>query len=774
MTEADTETFKIEPKLKEAGWNVVPTSRFTKNFPITPGEIRSDGERKHSKRADYVLIYKNRKLGVIEAKPDDENVGEGVAQAKEYATKLKLDYTYSSNGNEIYEICLKTGKEGIVKNFPTPDELWDRTFGKVNEWLAKFNNVPFEIVGGNKEVRYYQEISAHKVVEAIANNKERILLTLATGTGKTLIAFHIAWKLFKARWTLSKDGKRSPRILFLTDRNFLADQALLDFSSFQEDALVRINPSEIKKKGKVPKSGAVFFTIYQTFMSGPNKSPYFYDYESDFFDLVIVDECHRGGANDESSWREILDHFKPAVHLGLTATPKRNENTDTYEYFGKPVYEYSLKEGIEDGFLTPYKVNRIESDIDQYQYTPDDDVLEGEVEEGKVYTEAKFNKEIFIEERERRRVVEMLSSINPDEKTIVFCANQNHALKIRDLINQEASNKKPNYCVRVTADDGEIGNNFLRTFRDNEKTIPTILTTSQKLSTGLDALNIRNIVLMRMINSMIEFKQIIGRGTRVYDGKNYFTIIDFVKASELFYDPDWDGTPLDPVKKPRRPEDYKDPIDKPKPTDEDEDEDNIKIKKIVKIKLADGKERQIQTVKTTLFFFNGKTISAQEFIQLLYNTSNLPEIFKSEDELRELWKSPVTRSELLKKLENKGFPRSELEKVQEIINARNSDLFDVLEFIRFNKNVLTREERVLKAKDNILNLLSDKQKDFINFILSNYIKEGIDELDLKKLPTAIRSKYNTIEDARKILGKEEEINKVFIDFQKHLYDKKIA
>lgn len=774
MTEADTETFKIEPKLKEVGWNIVPTSRFTKNFAITPGEIRSDGERKHPKRADYVLIYKNRKLAVIEAKPDDESVSEGVAQAKEYATKLKLDYTYSSNGDEIYEICLKTGKEGIIKNFPTPDELWDRTFGEINEWLAKFNNVPFEIVGGSKEVRYYQEISAHKVVEAIANNKQRILLTLATGTGKTLIAFHIAWKLFKARWNLKKDGKRSPRILFLTDRNFLADQALLDFNSFQKDALVRINPSEIKKEGKVPKSGAVFFTIYQTFMSGPNKSPYFYDYESDFFDLVIVDECHRGGANDESSWREILDHFKPAVHLGLTATPKRNENTDTYEYFGKPVYEYSLKEGIEDGFLTPYKVNRIESDIDEYQYTPDDDVIEGEVEEGKVYTEAKFNKEIFIEERERRRVVEMLSSINPDEKTIVFCANQNHALKIRDLINQEASNKNPNYCVRVTADDGEIGNSFLKTFRDNERTIPTILTTSQKLSTGLDALNVRNIVLMRMINSMIEFKQIIGRGTRVYDGKNYFTIIDFVKASELFYDPDWDGTPLDPIKRPERPE--KTPVDKPKREGEGEgeDEDNIKIKKMVKIKLADGKERQIQTVKTTLFFFNGKTISAQEFIQLLYNTSNLPEIFKSEEELRELWKNPITRSELLKKLENKGFPRSELEKVQDIINARNSDLFDVLEFIRFNRNVLTREERVLKAKDNILNLLSDKQKDFINFILNNYIREGIDELDLKKLPTAIRSKYNTIEDARKILGKEEQINKVFIDFQKHLYDNKVA
>jgi type I restriction enzyme R subunit len=366
----------------------------------------------------------------------------------------------------------------------------------------------------------------------------------------------------------------------------------------------------------------------------------------------------------------------------------------------------------------------------------------------------------------------MLSSINPDEKTIVFCANQNHALTIRDLINEEASNKNPNYCVRVTADDGEIGNNFLRTFRDNEKIIPTILTTSQKLSTGLDALNIRNIVLMRMINSMIEFKQIIGRGTRVYDGKNYFTIIDFVKASELFYDPDWDGTPLDPVKRPERPKKPEDPIDKPKTKDGDGDDE--KIKKMVKIKLADGKERQIHTVKTTLFFFNGKTISAQEFVQLLYDTSNLPEIFKSEEELRELWKSPVTRSELLKKLENKGFPRSELEKVQEIINAKKSDLFDVLEFIRFNRNVLTREERVLKAKDNILNLLSEKQKDFINFILSNYIKEGIDELDIKKLPTAIRSKYNTIEDARKILGKEEEINKVFIDFQKHLYDKKIA
>ena len=337
--------------------------------------------------------------------------------------------------------------------------------------------------------------------------------------------------------TLRRDAARRPRILFLADRNILADQAYNSFSAFPEDALVRIAPDDIRKKGRVPKNGSVFFTIFQTFMSGPPKdghpSPYFGEYPPDFFDFIVIDECHRGGANDESNWRGILEYFAPAVQLGLTATPKRKDNVNTYEYFGEPVYVYSLKEGINDGFLTPFRVKQFATTLDEYRYTSDDNLIEGEIEAGKLYEEKDFNRIIEIEARERYRVKLFMDSINQREKTLVFCANQAHALAVRDLINQmKSASTDPNYCVRVTANDGERGEQFLRDFQDNEKSIPTILTTSQKLSTGVDARNVRNIVLMRPINSMIEFKQIIGRGTRLYDGKDYFTIYDFVKAHQ--------------------------------------------------------------------------------------------------------------------------------------------------------------------------------------------------------------------------------------------------
>ena len=352
---------------------------------------------------------------------------------------------------------------------------------------------------------------------------------------------------------VEKEPERQPRILFLADRNTLATQAYNDFTSFAafpDDALVRIAPESIRKKGRVPTNGSIFFTIFQTFMSGPPKdgqpSPYFGDYPTDFFDLIIIDECHRGGANNEGNWRGILEYFSPAVQLGLTATPKRNENVDTYQYFGEPVYIYSLKDGINDGFLTPFKVKQIATTLDEYVYTPDDTLVEGELEAGKRYEEADFNKIIEIKEREAYRVKVFMEMIDQREKTLVFCATQDHALAVRDLINQMKTSKDPNYCQRVTAEDGSLGDQHLRDFQDNEKTIPTILTTSQKLSTGVDARNIRNIVLMRPINSMIEFKQIIGRGTRLYDGKDYFTIYDFVKAHQHFNDPTWDGEPIEP------------------------------------------------------------------------------------------------------------------------------------------------------------------------------------------------------------------------------------
>ena len=383
-----------------------------------------------------MLVYRGRKLAVIEAKSSDLEVGEGVAQAKNYAEKLQLATTYASNGREIYQINMITGEEGLIDTFPSPDELWQKTFAVSNRWEEIFNSIPFEEIGGTKTVRYYQELAANRVLEAIGLEKKRILLTLATGTGKTFIAFQIVWKLFQSRWNLNRDGKRRPRVLFLADRNILANQAFNAFSPFPADALVRIKPDEIRRNGRVPTNGSIFFTIFQTFMTGKENTPCFGDYPPDYFDLIIIDECHRRGANNEGNWRGILDYFSPAVQIGLTATPKRNDNADTYAYFGDPVFIYSLREGINDGFLTPFRVKRIKTTLDDYIYTSDDQVIEGEVEQGRLFIEPDFNRTIEIREREAKRVQILLSEINQNEKTIVFCANQAHAALVRDLINQ--------------------------------------------------------------------------------------------------------------------------------------------------------------------------------------------------------------------------------------------------------------------------------------------------------------------------------------------------
>lgn len=757
MNESETRAELIDPKLKESGWGEIDESKIHREFPITPGKIPGKGEKRNPLFADYVLEYKGRKLAVIEAKADFEGVGEGVGQAKNYARKLHIDMTYSANGKEIYQICMTTGKEGLVDSFPTPEDLRNREFSKHDEWKDKFNSIPPE---GRYAPRFYQEIAINKSLDAIAEGKKRILLTLATGTGKTPIAFQIVWKLFHARWNLKKDGKRQPRILFLTDRNILANQAFNTFSAFPEDVLKRIKPSEIKKTGKVPMNASIFFTIFQTFMSGKDDTPYFGQYPKDYFDLIIIDECHRGGANDESNWRGILEYFSPAVQIGLTATPKRKENADTYKYFGKPLYEYSLKEGINDGFLSPFKIRRVKTTMDEYMYTSDDEIVEGEIEEGKLYKEADFNKIIEIKARETKRVKILLKEIDQNEKTIVFCATQDHAAAIRDLINQYKDSKDPGYCERVTANDGKLGENHLENFQDNEKTIPTILTTSQKLSTGVDAKNIRNIILLRTINSMIEFKQIIGRGTRLFENKDFFTIYDFVGVSHHFRDPEWDGEPIEPEisegkRKKRKVDIIIDRIPKEK------------IKRI-KIKLRDGKEREIQHMIATSFWSaDGKPISSEEFIQKIFG--ELPKFFKSEEQLRQIWESPLTRKALLFKLAEAGYGINQLKELQKIISAEKSDLFDVLAYISFALKPITREERVAKSQHQIFDILDYRQKEFLEFVLSKYIETGVEELDQEKLPELLKIKYNEISDATERLGNVKRIRDVFIGFQKHLY-----
>ena len=773
MNEAETRAELIDPALKAAGWGVVEGSRIRREV-IAPGRLQGAGLRKKADIADYVLVYKNKKLAVVEAKRRDLPDTEGVAQAKKYAEKLQIRYAYSTNGMGLYQIDMETGSEGHIVPYPTPEELWNLTFAEQNDWRDRFAAIPFEDKSGTWQARYYQDIAIDRTLEAIAAGEPRILLTLATGTGKTFIAFQLAWKLFHSRWNLNRDGKRRPRILFLADRNILADQAYNSFSAFPDDALVRIAPDEIKKKGRVPKNGSIFFTIFQTFMSGTNgegkSTPYFGDYPPDFFDFIVIDECHRGGANDEGNWRGILEYFSAAVQLGLTATPKRQGNVDTYSYFGEPVYIYSLKEGINDGYLTPFKVKQIATTLDDYVYTSDDQVIEGEVDTGKRYTEDDFNKVIEIKAREGYRVKLFMHEINQGEKTIVFCATQNHALAVRDLINQMKKSKEPNYCTRVTANDGKIGEQYLREFQDNEKTVPTILTTSQKLSTGVDARNVRNIVLMRPVNSMIEFKQIIGRGTRLYDGKDYFTIYDFVEAYKHFNDAEWDGEPIDQTTESGYP---KETPGKPVETREPPPETGDEPKKKIKIKLADGKERTIQHMMATSFWgSDGKPISAAEFLANMFG--DLPDFFKNEDELRAIWGKPDTRKALLEQLADKGYGPEQLGSIRQLIDAEQSDLFDVLAHVAFATQPITRQERVTANKDRIFSGFDDRQQAFIDFVLAQYIKEGVSELAQEKLPTLLELKYHAISDAAAELGGVEQIRSTFVGFQQYLYEARVA
>lgn len=777
MNESQTRIDKIDPALHASGWSKVEDSRIITEYKITNGRI-SKTVKPNPLKADYILSYKGVKLAVVEAKSDGKDVSEGVAQAKLYAEMMNIRYTYATNGDRIYAIDMQTGEEGEIEAYPTPSELWQMTFGDVDEWRDKFYAQPL-YSNGTKEPRYYQEIAINKALNAIAKGRKRILLTLATGTGKTYIAFQICYKLFHTKWNVKKTGNR-PRILFLADRNILANQAFNGFFGFAQDALVRITPESIKKNEKVPTNGSIFFTIFQTFMTDDGERYTFGQYPKDFFDLVIIDECHRGGANDESSWRDIMDYFTSAVQIGLTATPRRDVNADTYKYFGDPVYTYSLKQGITDGYLTPFRHCKMQGTLDDYIYSPEDEVLTGEVEEGRVYTEQDFYAgNITIKQRDFSRVKEFMKYLEEDEKTLVFCSTQNHAGQVRDMINQ-IHKGNPRYAVRVTANDGTEGERQLKEFQDNEKTIPTVLTTSQKLSTGVDALNVRNIVLMRPIRSMVEFKQIIGRGTRLYEGKYYFTIYDFVKAYENFQDPSWDGEPEEEVETEATVDGYEPKIvtgelqepkiPRPRP--------NVcpicgkypcecpKPEKL-EIRLSDGRTRKIKYLKSDMFWgADGKPVSAEEFLNTMFG--QMPEFFTSIDDLQQKWSNPKTREELLAKMGEAGYGKDVLNQIRTLIDAEASDLLDVLEYISFNIEPIERAERVKKV-EGYMTSLSDKERDFVAYIVNLYIKEGIEELGTDKLPAIVAMKYGSIPDGMKALGGVNVAKSAFLNFQRNLY-----
>ncbi|MBQ1759684.1 MAG: DEAD/DEAH box helicase family protein, partial [Prevotella sp.] len=587
---------------------------------------------------------------------------------------------------------------------------------------------------------------------------------------------------------------------FISDRNILANQAINDFDQFPEDAMCRITPKELRKNNyKVPTARNLYFTIFQTMMTSPNAQkaeeqgitlpegsndqPYYMQYERNFFDFIIIDECHRGGANDESEWRKLMEYFDSAYQLGMTATPKRNVNANTYAYFGEPVYTYSLKQGIEDGFLVPFRVEISTSNIDDYQYKEGDIVKSGEIDYEKIYSESDFyNGRIQIKERDEHRVEELLNKIDPDEKTIIFCATQKHAMIVRDMVNKHKRRPASNYCERVTADDGEVGEATLRAFQNNEKLLPTILTTSYKLSTGVDARNVRNIVLMRPVNNIVEFKQIIGRGTRLFDKKYYFTIYDYVGASEMFKDPDWDGDQYCPVcgnwpctclkKKPYElPKEESEMASEPTPCPTcgnlpctcEKPQTNL-----IDIKLSTGRRLSLETTWEQKIFFGDEFITLDEYVKKLFG--RIPDFFSGADDLREKWSNPETREQLLSTLDEAGFAEDKLNLLKDMLKMQKCDLLDVLEYIAYDSTPIERAKRVELVKKQYVDSLNKEQREFDNLILEYYINNGFKELGTDNLKTFITIKFNSMSDAKERLQMSvSDIRAHYFELQRRLY-----
>lgn len=772
-TEADTRANYIDPSIARVGWD---STTIIREFYFTDGRKLAGGIRGKRCYVDYLLYKDNHYLAIIEAKKKDEHPTKGLQQAIDYAEKLKVRYVYSSNGLQTYEFDLSTGQGSYIEKYPSPPELEMRYSGERTDVSRELRNTPFHLDGSMKP-RYYQELAVHSATDAIGKGEKRILLTLATGTGKTFIAFQIVHKLFQSRWNIDSYGSRRPRILFLADRNILADQAINTFNPYEKD-LVKINGEEIRKRnGVVPTNAHIFFAIYQAIAEKENIGGYYNEYSKDFFDLILIDECHRGSANENGSWRAILDHFESAVHLGLTATPKRTDNVDTYNYFGKPVFVYSLKDGINDGFLTPYRVKRIRTNLDELILTSEDQIIQGEID-GDVYQVTDYDKKIIVDERTDLVAQSLLKHIAPMDKTIIFCENQNHALTMRDMINNHKQIKDKYYCVRVTSDEGKTGRELLEKFQDNDKDIPTILTSSQMLTTGVDARNVRNIVLDRTVGSMVEFKQIVGRGTRVFDGKDYFTIIDFRGATNKFYDEDWDGEPVDVTDE--QPDSVKDPIPPycPDPEinegkeDEEAEIDGEPKKPKLKVKLSSNREIKVIDVEVRYIDEHGRPLSIQEFVDRL--VQQLPGLFKSVEDLRNMWADPDQREDLLKQLSQFGFDKEQLATLRKMFEADECDLFDLLAFLAFEQPMATRKTRADAVRKNEAyfdHYPRKEAKEFLDFVLHRYEQVGTDELSREMLPTLVElSGLGTTKDVSGAFGgKAINLLQAFKELQKQLY-----
>ena len=774
FSESDTRSKFIDQKLKNDGWQ---ENSIIREYCFTDWRKLLWNARWKRKFADYILSYKWIKLAIIEAKKLDLEATEWLEQVKEYAKILSLRFVFSTNWKKIYQFDMQTGFWSFVENYPNPEKLYEMVFEAENEAREILLKEPFYLT--DKKPRYYQEVAIQKTMEKIAENQKRILLTLATWTGKTVIAFQIIYKLFQARWSLDGIGKRRPRILFLADRNVLVNQAMNTFNPLEKDT-IKINSEEIRKRnGKVPTNASIFFWIYQaltgwnywedTENDNSSSEEYFRQYDKNFFDLIVIDECHRGWAREDGNWAEILKYFESAVQIGLTATPKRADNVDTYKYFWNPIYEYSLKNGIDDGFLTPFKIKRIQLNTDEFVLNSSDKIISWEVKK-QFFGVNDMDRAIVIDERTELVAQTILQQINKMDKTIVFCVDQDHALRMRDAINKYKTVKDADYCVRVTSNEWEIWKIFLEKFQNNSKDIPTILTSSQMLTTWVDALNVRNIVLDRNIWSIVEYKQIIGRGTRVFEGKDFFTVYDFRWATTKFVDEIWDWLPEDDFEKEEKilenknkEENFEDFL----PKDEKIKEKNEKIF----VKLADNREIKIINIETRyLDPTTGKHLSSEDFIKKILG--ELPKFYQNEHDLRFAWANPETREKFLKNLEYIWLDAEQIENLKKIFEAEKSDIFDILAYISYGNEMKNRDERSKIAKSILEKYESPKAKDFLQFLLELYEREWI--MNFKK--DGLSSKIELFNRwlAREIaaeFGWVQELKQAYYDLQREIYKK---
>lgn len=742
LTEADTCREFVTPALQHAGWGQAPHA-IGEQHAITAGRILLAGgkaRRAKLRRADYILyLRRDFPIAVVEAKEIGLPAENGVQQAREYAEMLGLRFAYATNGRRIIEIDYTAGTEREVDHYPSADELWRRLNDEVqlpepaaNQWLE-----PYNLTSG-KIPRYYQDIAIRRVIEAILKGQKRVLVTLATGTGKTNVAFQVCWKLWNSRWNRAGEHRR-PKILFLADRNILVDDPKdKDFAHFGDarHKITSADPSLARD---------MYFGIYQSLTNG-GEDDLFRQYRPDFFDLIVVDECHRGSARDDSSWRKVLEYFSPAVQFGMTATPLREESRDSYEYFGNPVYTYSLRQGIDDGFLAPYRVHRVITSIDAAGWRPNRDERDryGRPIPDDEYQTKDFEKVIAMRSRTQamaKHLTEFLKSTDRFAKTIVFCVDQEHAAEMRQALinlNSDLVQRYPDYVCRVTAAEGGIGLGHLSDFQDVDKPTPTILTTSQLLSTGVDAETVKNVVLARVVGSPVEFKQIIGRGTRlrVDYGKEFFNIIDFTgTATRHFADPDFDGEPArieqvtindqgeveaeETVAEQEAPPEHDITVEPGALDAEIASEPSDEPHKFY----VDGGEVEVIGHLVYDLDADGKKLQVVRYTD--YSARTVRSMYPNRDDLHAAWAKPDTRAEVLRELTDRQINFDELASAS---GQPDADPFDLLCHLAWNAPLRTRRQRAEQARKQVPDIFAqygDTAREILDLLLDRYVERGI-------------------------------------------------